>query len=155
MPFTRSVIDPDDGRKDSIGRGAGMKPRRLEQTKPFHEPVNGPRFHPSSIIDVKIPYVDDAPTSIGPYKNLPNTDQIPISICTDEPNVIHQWAEPLTFRHDNYGHFISEDCEPTNPIAKLLVATERLDLQDLWGCRPKRDKSLSLRTADIRHIPLS
>ena len=66
-----------------------MKPRRLEQTKPFHETVKCPICHPSSIIDVKIPYVDDAPTSIGPYKNLANTDQKPISICTDEPNVIH------------------------------------------------------------------
>ena len=29
-----------------------MKPRRLEQTKPFHEPVQGPISHPSSIVDV-------------------------------------------------------------------------------------------------------
>ena len=74
-PFRRSVIDTDDGRKDSIGRGAGMKPRRSEQMKPFHEPVQGPISHPSSIIDVKIPYVNDAPTSNGPYKNPTNRDQ--------------------------------------------------------------------------------
>ena len=29
-----------------------------------------------------------------------------------------------------------------NPIAKLLVATKRLDLQDLWGCRPKKRQVL-------------
>ena len=74
--------------------------------------------------------------------HLPLSDQKPISICTDEPNVIHQWTEPLTFRHDNYAHFISKDCEPTNPIAKLLVDTELLDLQDLWGCRPKKGQVL-------------
>ena len=98
--------------------------------------------YPSSIIDVKVPYVDDAPTSARPYEDLKTTDQKPVSICTDEQHVIHQRRESLTFRRDNYAHFISEDCEPMNPISKLLVATERLDLQDLWGYRPKKGQVL-------------
>ena len=86
--------------------------------------------------------MDDVPSSDRPYEDTTNTDLKPISICTEEPNVIHQWTEPLTYRHDNYALFISEDCEPTNLIAKLLVATERLDLQDLWACRPKKGQVL-------------
>ena len=50
--------------------------------------------------------------------------------------------EPLTFRHDNYAHFISEEYEPTNPIAKLLVTAECLDLQDLWVFCPKKEQVL-------------
>ena len=87
-------------------------------------------------------YVNDAPTSVKPYENTINTDQKPVSICTDEPHVIHQWTEPLTLRLDNYAHFISEDCEPTNSIAKFLVAAECLDLQKLWGCRLKKGQVL-------------
>ena len=66
---------------------------------------------------------------------IPETDS---KIC----NVTHQWREPLTYRIDNYVHFLSENCEPTNPIAKLLVATERLDLQDIWARRPQKGQIL-------------
>ena len=61
---------------------------------------------------------------------------------TDVATVIHQWKEPLTYRRDNYAHFISEDCEPNNNIAKLLIATNRLDIENLWACRPKKGKVL-------------
>ena len=57
--------------------------------------------------------------------------------------VTHQWTEPLTYKKDNYAHFISEDCEPTNSIAKLLVATDRLDLQDLRECRSIKGQILA------------
>ena len=53
------------------------------------------------------------------------------------PNIRHEWTEPLNYRRENYAHFLSEDCEPKNAISKLLVATERLDLQDTWENRPK------------------
>ena len=46
------------------------------------------------------------------------------------------------FRHNNYAHFISEDCEPTNFIAMLFVATDSLDLQGHWGNRPKKRQVL-------------
>ena len=45
--------------------------------------------------DVKIPYVDDAPTSIQPYKNLTNTDQKPICICTDCQEVSFPISRPI------------------------------------------------------------
>ena len=141
-----------------------QKYRRLEQTKPSYKLVQSPISYPSSIIDVKVPYVDDAPTSVRPYEDPTTTDQKPVSICTDEPHFIHQWTESLTFRRDNYVHFISEDCEPTNPIAKLLMATERLDLQDLWRCRPKMGQvlvtphgghktySVSIKTRHVKNV---
>ena len=93
--------------------------------------------------------MDDAPTSVRPYEDPLNKDQKPISICTYKPHVIYQWTEPPAFRHDNYAHFISEDCEPTNPIAKFVVATERLDLQDRWGCHPKKGQVFF--TSHVRH----
>ena len=65
------------------------------------------------------------------------------NLCTDHPSIRHEWTEPLTYKHENYAHFISEDCEPTNPIFKLLIATERLDVQDLWGCRPVKGQVLA------------
>ena len=66
-----------------------MKPRRLEQAQPFYEPVKGTMSHPSSAIDVKVPYMDDAPSSERPYEDTTNTDRKPSSICTDELNVIN------------------------------------------------------------------
>ena len=57
-------------------------------------------------------------------------------------NIKQEWTELLTYRPDNYAHFFSEDCEPKNAIAQLLVATERLDLQDTWESRPKKGQVL-------------
>ena len=114
----------------------------MEQTKPSYKPVQSPMSYPISIIDVRVPYVDDAPTSARPYEDPTTTDQKPVSTCTDETHVTHQWTASLTFRCDNYAHFISEDWDPANLIAKLLIATERLDLQDLWGLRHKKGKVL-------------
>ena len=64
-----------------------MKPRSLGQTKPFCEPFQSPMSHPSSVIEVKVQYVDDAPASVRPYENPTYTDQKPISICTGESHV--------------------------------------------------------------------
>ena len=116
-PFTKSVRNPDDDRKTSVGKRVEMNSSRLEQTRTFYESVQSLMSSPNSIIDVKILYVHDSPTSVRLFENSTNTDKKPISICTDEPYVTHQRTDHPTVKHDNYAHFISEDCGATNPIA--------------------------------------
>lgn len=50
----------------------------------------------------------------------------------------NELIEILTHRTDNYALFISEDCKPTNAILKLLIATERINPQNLWKKRPTK-----------------
>ena len=107
----------------------------------------------ATIFAIKI-YMDDSPTSRRLYNNPTNTDKKPISICKDKPHITHQWTESLTFKHDDYAHFISENCEPMNPIVKLLVTTVRLGLKTFGYAALRRDRSLSLHIVGIRHIPL-
>ena len=86
------------------------------------------------------------------FKDLPVDIESPINgrqpsrrslLPTPAPSSeLHGGAQPLTYRRDNYAHFFSEDCESINAIAKLLVATERLDLQDTWESRPKKGQVL-------------
>ena len=71
----------------------------------------------------------------------------PISKYTNVPNIIHESTERIvayhiTYRQDNYAHFLSEKCEHANVIIKLLIATERLDLQDFRESRPKKGQIL-------------
>ena len=108
--------------------GLKSKPRRLEQSESSEAVAMSSPLHSSSLIDFTIPYTDPPlPLTI---QETPK-ERKPVSICTNVTNIIYKWTEPLTYRRDNYEHFLSEDCEPTNPIVKLLVATERLDLQDI------------------------
>lgn len=51
--------------------------------------------------------------------------------------------EPLTNKGDNYAHFILEDCELLSRIAKLLIASEQLDLRDLRKCIPEKGQVLA------------
>ena len=57
--------------------------------------------------------------------------------------IINEWTETVTYRRDNCAHFLSEDCEPADAIIKLLVATERLDLQDICESQTKMGKILT------------
>ena len=81
-----------------------------------------------------VPYIDLPP----PTFEEKSSEIEPISICTGVPNIIHKWTEALTYRRDNCAHFLLEDCEAAKADTKLLVATERQHLQDLWESRPKK-----------------
>ena len=85
-----------------------------------------------SIIKSDVYGSDHCPIMLLVHLNKLKLDsKIPIQTFktyADVTTVIHQWKDPLTYRRDNYAHFISEDCEPSNNIAKLLIATDRLDI---------------------------
>ena len=116
-----------------------FKLRRLQPPDIVEEAIADTPACSSSFIDVSIPYID--PPSPPPLQEQTRKRE-PIHRCTSVPNIIHEWTEPLTYRRNNCAHFLSEDCEPANTITKLLIATERLDLQDLWESRPKRGQVL-------------
>lgn len=73
-------------------------------------------------------------------KDIKRQELIP---CVEErKNIVHYWTEPLTYTCDNYACFIATDREPTSCIAKLLIATERLDPQELRRCHPEKGQVL-------------
>ena len=139
-PF--SIAEEEEGtdtNKSLTRRGLDLRPRRLQRSEASETTTAGSTPFSSSLIDVATPYID--PQSPPSLEEKPEV-QKPLLNCTEVHNIKHKWTEPLTYRRDNYAHFLSEDCEPTNAIAKLLVATERLDLQDTWESRPKRGQVL-------------
>ena len=70
-----------------------------------------------------VPYIDSP--SPPPFQEKSRARE-PICNCMNLPYIIHELIEPLTYRRDNYAHFLSEDCERANSIIKLLMATECL-----------------------------
>ena len=135
-PFSAAEEKGDLEENSSSARvGLKSKPRRLEQSETSKAVAMSSPLHSSSLIDLTIPPL---PLTI---QETPKGRK-PVPICTNVTNIIHEWTEPLTYRRDNYAHFLSEDCEPTNPIVKLLVATERLDLQDNRESQPKTRRVL-------------
>ena len=135
-PFSAAEEGGDLEESNSLTRvGLKSKPRRIEQSETSEAFAMSSPLHSSSLIDFTIPYID-------PPLPLIIQEKKPVSICTNVTNIIHEWTEPLTYRRENYAHFLSEDCEPTNPIVKLLVATERLDLQDIRESQPRTGQVL-------------
>lgn len=85
-----------------------------------------------------VPYIDPADLPLD-YENKDESVENDFAI----PKIIQRWTEPMTYKCDNYAHFLSEDCKPRNQIAKLLISTECLDLQDHWECRPETGRVLA------------
>ena len=129
--------------------GLKSKPRRLEQSETSEAIALSSPPHSSSLIDFTIPYID--PPLPMTIQETPK-ERKSVSIYTNVTNIIHEWTESLTYRRDNYAHFLSEDFVRTNTIVKLLVATERLDLQDIRESQPRTGKSSSLHTGNTKRI---
>ena len=102
--------------------------------------------------DTDSPIIGNDPPTPSSSEEEPE-ERKPVFNCTSVPNIRYEWTEPLTYRRDNYAHFLSEDCEPTNAISKLLVTTERLDLQGTWESRPKLGQVLV--TPHVQYKPYS
>ena len=128
-----------DTNKIPTRRGLDPRPRRLQRSETSEKTTVGSTPFSSSFIYVAIPYID--PPSPPSLEEKPEV-QKPLLNCTEVHNIKLESTEPLTYRRDNYAHFISEDCDPSNAIAKLLVATERLDLLNTWESRPKKGQVL-------------
>ena len=116
-----------------------LRPWRLQRSEKSETTNVDSTPFSSSLIDVAIPYID--PPSPLSLEEKPEV-QKPLLNCTEVHNIKHECTEPLAYRRGTYAHFLSEDYEPTNAIAKLLVATERLDLQDTLENRPKKEQVL-------------
>ncbi|XP_051153829.1 uncharacterized protein LOC127291410 [Leptopilina boulardi] len=116
-----------------MGKKSSVVPRRLQEKT--NDNVSGTKCTPieKSSKGVGIPYYD-SPSFSDTCDD--NDFKITKDVLTKN-NVIQKWSEPLTYERDNYAHFMSEDCEPVDAISKLLVATERIDLQELQEKRPK------------------
>lgn len=84
----------------------------------------------TSLIEVALPYVDDSPSAEAPLQKPTEVKPKPVNISANGPHILHQWIEPLTYRRD-ITFILSQRTELTNPIVKLLIATENLDIQDL------------------------
>ena len=104
-----------------------LKPRQLQRSRTPETTAVGSTPFSSSLADVAIPYID--PSSLPSLEEKPEVKK-PLFNWTEVPNVKHEWIEPLTYQRDKYAHFLLEDCEPTNAIKMLLVATECLGLQN-------------------------
>ncbi|XP_051155718.1 uncharacterized protein LOC127278183 [Leptopilina boulardi] len=132
-PFTRfrkeDVTKPDENK-----RKPNIVPRRLQSTVndlPSQE-HSVPRVRSS--IDIKISDIESSSSSSPEPIEIPIADKDNAKV----ENILHQWAEPLTFKRDNYAHFIAEDCEPVDSISKLLIATEKIDVQDIRDSKLKK-----------------
>ena len=94
-----------------------------------------------SPIDIRFPHFNS--TSSHPeekVRKIPEHHSSLSKALEIAPSIHHEWTEPITYRRDNYAHFISDDCEPSNTIFKLLIAAVRVDPQELWEKRPRKDQ---------------
>ena len=149
-PFSATEEKGDLEENSSPTRiGLKSKPQRLQQLETSEAVTISCSLHSSSLINFTIPYID--PPSPLTTQETPK-ERKPLPIYPKVINIIHELTEPLTYRRGSYTHFLSEDCEPMNPIVKLLVATERLDLQDIRESQPKTGQVLSLHTGNTKRI---
>ena len=119
--------------------GDEQKPEK--DSTPFQSEKDFPLIR--SPIDIRLPPFDlTPPLSEEEVMKVPEYHSSLPKALEIAPSIRHEWTEPITYRRDNYAHFISEDCEPANTIFKLLIATDRVDPQELWEKRPRKGQIL-------------
>ncbi|XP_051161523.1 uncharacterized protein LOC127281712 [Leptopilina boulardi] len=134
-PFTRFQEKESEEQTEEVRRRANIVPRRLHSNCADLPPPVMCIPRAASPIDISISDVDSPSSSESSddEKVIATTSKI---TKENSENVFHQWTEPLTYKKDNIAHFISEDCEPVDSISKLLIATNKIDLQDIRDNNP-------------------
>lgn len=131
---TPTVYDTPAAKSTPIIEKLKIRPRQLQTSKEILK-YNVETPIDSIPIEVNLRYI---------HPPTPPAENSPSETNDSKPStkIIQKCTEPLSYQRDNYVHLISEDCEPSNSIFQLLIATKCLNLQDLWGKRPQNGQVL-------------
>ena len=139
VPFPRSTRTQLGTEQPNVLIGDEEKPEK--DFSPFQSKKDFPLIR--STIDIRLPPLDLTPPLLEEeVMKMPQYHSSLQKALEIAPSIRHEWTEPISYRRDNYAHFISEDCEPSNAIFKLLIAKDRVDPQELWEKRPRKGRIL-------------
>lgn len=138
-------VESSDGDRSPVRTKPSKPSRRLE----LREPVAPPQIIPTPLaptrkdqfsptLNIKMPYVAEQEKSkdlISSVHDIPD--------LTTHLRVIKSSRECLTYKRDNYVHFISPNCEPVSTVTKLLVAIGGIDLNEMRDRKPNSSQILT------------
>ena len=115
VPFARSTSPRLGTEQPFMLIGDGQKFEK--DLLPFQSKKDFPLIR--SPIDIRLPPFDlTPPLSEEEVMKIPEYHSSLAKALEIAPSICHEWTERITYRRDNYAHFISEDCEHSNTIFK-------------------------------------
>ena len=139
VPFARSTPTQLALEQPIMLIGDEQKPEK--DFPPFQSKKDIPLIR--SPIYIRLPPFDlTPPLSEEGVMKIPEYHSILPKALKIAPSIRQEWNEPITYHRDNYAHFISKDCEPSHTILNLLIATDRVDPQELLDKRLRKEKIL-------------